>query len=123
MRTVKMKDTTVEAFGILGGKEQYQNARREYLEFVFSQDGHTVEELDGLFSTENCKAVTLVDPETEEQFIHSGYVMRGPIRVFADEDGTWKIGIKRYQQTDMERELAELRETVAGLVRAQGAGT
>lgn len=115
MRMVKMKDVTIEAFGVLGGKEQYQNARREYLEFVFPQEGHTVEELDGLFSAENCEAVTLADPETGEQFMHSGYVLRGPIRIFADEDGTWKIGVKRYQQTDMEVRIAALEAAVAVL--------
>lgn len=112
-----------EALEVFGGKEQYQDARREYLEFVLPQEGNTVEGLEAVFSAENCARVTLADPQTGEQFIHEGYVLRGPVRVFAEEDGIWNITVRRYQRTDMEREVAALREAVAELAAVLPDGT
>ena len=114
-------NSAVDTMSVFGGKEQYQNARREYLEFVFPQEGHTVEGLEAALATEHCGTITLTD-ETGAKYIHVGYIIRGPVRVFLDEDGAWKIGVKRYQQTDLERELDQLKETVAGLVAAQAGG-
>lgn len=112
-----------ETFEVFGGKEQYQDARREWLEFVFPQEGNTVEGLEAALSAEHCAALTLVDPASGEQYTHEGYVLRGPARVYADENGIWKIAVRRYQRTDMEREVAELRETVAGLVAMRAEAT
>lgn len=111
--------TTMTGVSVLGGKEQCQNAWREYLEFVLPQEGNTVENLEATFSVENCERVTLIDPQTKEQFIHKGYVLRGPVRVFAEEDGVWKIAVRRYRRTDIEQEVAELQKAVAKLVAAR----
>ena len=108
-----------EALEIFGGKEQYQDARREWLEFVLPQKENTVKELETVFSTENCGSLTIVDPESGERFMYESYILRGPVKVYADEDNVWKIAIRRYQRTEMEQEVAALRETVAGLVSAQ----
>ena len=110
---------TMEALGVLGGKEEYQGARREYLEFLFPEGDGTVEELDAAFSPAACAAVTL-ETDSGEAFLHEGYIIRGAARLYRDADGAWKIAVRRYQQTDLERRLAAMEQAVAALTGGAG---
>lgn len=110
---------SMEALGVLGGKEEYQGARREYLEFLFSEGDGTVEQLDTVFSPAACAAVTL-ETDDGETFVHDGYIVRGPARLYRDADGVWKIAVRRYQQTDLERRLAAMEQAVAALTGGAG---
>ena len=112
--------TELSALGVLGGKGYDQGSRREYLEFLFPQAGNTVEALEQALAGEHCGSITLEDPETGEQFVYTGYVLRGGVRVFRDEEsGTWTIGLKRCQQTELEKTVAQLQQAVAQMQEAQ----
>lgn len=110
---------SMEALGVLGGKEEYQGARREYLEFRFPEESGTVEDLDAAFSPDACAAITL-ETDSGEAFLHEGYIIRGAARLFRDVDDVWKIAVRRYQQTDLERRLADLEQAVASLTGGAG---
>lgn len=120
--TIKLKDgTEVSAQGVFGGKEEYQGFLREYLELSFPQEGHTVEELETLFSPENTETLTVI-PQGEVQddgdggevtvpqgeFVYSDYTVRGTARV-SKKGEDWTIAIRRYQLSQMEKELAEVK--------------
>lgn len=120
MNNITLKDRQdMQALAVLGGTDYFQNAKREYLEFVFPKDGNTAEGLEEAFSSEACEAITLTD-EGGESFIHSGYVLRGTARIFQDEQNSeWKISVRRYQQTALEREIDELRRMVHDMAAAK----
>lgn len=121
MKTIILgNDAAVDALEVLGGAEYYQNARREYLEIIVAKEGNTVEALEAVLSPENCAAMTIAETvegeEETEQYVHEGYVIRGTVKVYRDErDDTWKISVRRYQQTEMERTVASLQAAVAAL--------
>ncbi len=106
---VKLKSgTVVENVYIYGGRENYDDAIRSYLEFVLLAENNTVENLESIFTSEECEDVEIINTDNAESFTHSGYIVLGPIRKFKDSDGVWKIGIKRYAQTDSERNAVQL---------------
>lgn len=142
MKTITLSNgQTIKAMEVYGGKELYQGSRREYLEIVVPQEGHTVEGLEAEFDETNCSVLTISEmveapagaveeSESEEteadsnastaqivrKYIHEGYVIRGTARVFLSEDtGAWYIGIKRYQRTHLEQTVAQLQAAVAAL--------
>lgn len=116
MKTITLGNgTTLEALEVFGGKELCQGTYREYLELVVPQEGHTVDDLEATLTADACGQVTITE-ENGEQFIHSDYALRGGARVWQDEEsGVWYIGVKRYQRTELERQVAELQAAVAGL--------
>lgn len=121
MKTIILgNDATVDALEVLGGAEYYQNARREYLEIIVAKEGNTAEALEAVLSPENCATMTIAETaegtEEAEQYVHEGYVIRGTVKIYRDErDDTWKISVRRYQQTEMERTVANLQAAVAAL--------
>lgn len=121
MKTIILgNDAAVDALEVLGGAEYYQNARREYLEIIVAKEGNTVEVLEAVLSPENCATMTIAEmvegSEETEQYVHEGYVIRGTVKIYRDErDDTWKISVRRYQQTEMERTVANLQAAVAAL--------
>ena len=105
MDLILADNTSLPVAGVLGGREPYQGARREWLEFLFPQEGHTLEALEAQLSPEATASLTIQDDEGE-RYLHTGYVLRGPARVYQDESsGTWMIGLKRYQRTEAEAKL------------------
>ena len=108
MTIILADNTSLLVAGVLGGREPYQGARREWLEFLFPQEGHTLEALEAQLSPEATASLTIQDDEGE-RYLHTGYVLRGPARAYQDESsGTWMIGLKRYQQTEMEAQMGQL---------------
>lgn len=73
--TVKLANgTEVEAIGVTGGGVRWQGADRDALTFVLDPEKYGLEEVDALFTSENCASITLVDDAGE--YVHKGYTLR-----------------------------------------------
>lgn len=119
MKTITLHNNdTFEAIEVFGGKELYQGSLREYLEFVADQEGHTVEEMEALLSEDACQELIIAEDDGG-QYVHADYVLRGGARVWQDEEsGQWRIAVRRYQRTELERTVAQLQASVAALQEA-----
>ena len=74
---------------VTGTKRLVQGASRDTLTFVFP-DGASLDELNGIFSAENCENITIIENDGSE-YVHSGYVIRAelkrePVEVAAASD-------------------------------------
>lgn len=109
---------------VTGTKRLVQGASRDTLTFVF-QDGTSLDELDRIFSAENCESITIIDDNGSE-FVHSGYVVRAelkrePVEVAAASDSepaTYenRVIVAMSRRTYQESQIASLTETVDLLV-------
>lgn len=109
---------------VTGTKRLVQGASRDTLTFVFP-DGTSLDELDNLFTADNCEKITIVD-DAGAEFIHNNYVIRAELKrelmeiapASADEPGTYKsrVTVAMSRRTYQEIQLASLTETVDLLV-------
>lgn len=60
-----------------GGQRFVQGVSRDTLSFVFPVDA-SMDELDSVFTAENCESITIVDGENE--YIHHGYTIRAELK-------------------------------------------
>lgn len=106
-----------------GGQRFVQGTSRDTLSFVFPVDA-SMDELDALFTAENCEAITIVDGENE--YIHHGYTIRTELKrepvvvtpaTEASEAVTEnRVTVSMSQRTYVESQLASLTDTVDVLV-------
>ena len=61
----------------MGGQRFVQGASRDTLSFVFPADA-SMDELDTLFTAENCESITIMDGENK--YIHNGYTIRAELK-------------------------------------------
>ena len=109
---------------VTGIKRLVQGASRDTLTFVFP-DGTGLDELDKLFTAENCERITIVEADGSE-YVHSDYVIRAELKrelmevapATADEPGTYesRVTVAMSRRTYQEIQLASLTETVDLLV-------
>ena len=105
---------------VTGTKRLVQGASRDTLTFIF-QDGTSLDELDRIFSAENCEKITIIDNDGSE-FVHSGYVVRAelkrePVEVAAASDSepaTYenRVVVAMSRRTYQESQFAELQEAL-----------
>lgn len=110
-----------------GGRRYVQGASRDSLEFQFPKGGKTVEEMDGLFTSENCQSMTIIDGE--EQYIHNHYQIRAelslkpvvitPATSEAQEVTEERICVTMAQLTYSEIQIAALQAQVNTILEAQ----
>lgn len=86
---------------VTGGHKYMQGASRDTLSFVFPVDA-SMDELDALFTAENCEAITIVDGENE--YIHHGYTIRAELK---------REPVVVTPATEVEAEVVEQRVTVS----------
>lgn len=108
---------------VLGEKRYVQGVSRDTLLFAFSAE-NTLDNLDRLFSAENCETITIVDGENE--YIHRGYTVRAelkrePVEVTPATESTEavyenRVFVAMAQRTYSESQIASLTETVDLLV-------
>ena len=108
---------------VLGEKRYVQGVSRDTLLFAFSAE-NTLDNLDRLFSAENCETITIVDGENE--YIHKGYTVRAelkrePVEVTPATESTEavyenRVFVAMAQRTYSESQIASLTETVDLLV-------
>lgn len=117
---IKLGTQELTAKGVHGRAEMYQGAVRDGLEFIFDKDAAPpVEELDALFAAAG--EITLTD-DSGESFVHSGYALRGPMRVYPAGDG-WEVAVKQFRKTGTEAVVESAGAVVAGLAAMQVAAT
>lgn len=102
-----------------GGQRYLHGASRDTLSFVFPADAG-MDELDALFTSENCEAITIVDGENE--YIHHGYTIRAELKrepvvvTPATEDSEAitenRVTVSMSQRTYMESQLAATQAAV-----------
>ena len=105
---------------VMGGKRLVQGASRDTLTFVFP-DGTGLDELDKLFTAENCERITIVEADGSE-YVHSDYVIRAELKrelmevapATADDPGTYesRVTVAMSRRTYQESQYAELQEAL-----------
>lgn len=63
----------LNALGVKGEKQNIQGFRRDVLSFMLPASV-SLDEMDSIFTEENCKSITLITDETEH--IHNNYTIR-----------------------------------------------
>lgn len=114
--------TELTAIGVTGEKRTVQGARRDVLSFIFPADA-SLDEMDALFTAENCKSITLIGSETEH--IHSNYTIRAELKrepvlvsvATETEDAVYenRVTVAMAQMTYAEQQLASIAEQNAVL--------
>lgn len=105
---------------VTGTKRLVQGASRDTLTFVFP-DGTSLDELNRIFSAENCETITIVENDGSE-YVHSGYVIRAELKrehveVAAESDtdpATYqdRVVVAMSRRTYQESQYAELQEAL-----------
>lgn len=109
---------------VTGTKRLVQGASRDTLTFIF-QDGMSLDELDRIFSAENCEKITIVE-ENGDEYVHSGYVIRAelkrePVEIAAASDmepATYenRVVVAMSRRTYQESQYAGMQATIDALV-------
>ena len=112
---------------VTGTKRLVQGASRDTLTFIF-QDGMSLDELDRIFSAENCEKITIVE-ENGDEYVHSGYVIRGelkraPVEIAAASDmapATYenRVVVAMSRRTYQESQYAEMQATIDALLTGE----
>ena len=94
-----------------GGTRFVQGANRDALTFVFPVET-SLDELDGIFTAENCAVITIVEGENE--YVHENYAIRAelkrePVEVAAATSTTEAVFENRVMVTMAQRTYAETR--------------
>lgn len=115
--------TELTALNVMGEKQNVQGAFRDVLSFIFPAET-SLDELDAIFTAENCKSITIANNETEH--LHTNYSLRvelkrEPVEVSPATDTTGAVYENRVivamgQLTYAECQMASLTETVDLLV-------
>lgn len=115
--------TELSPITVTGEKQSVQGAFRDVLSFIFPAEV-SLDELDAIFTAENCKSITLVNGEAEH--LHTNYSLRvelkrEPVEVSPATDTTGAVYENRVivamgQLTYAECQMASLTETVDLLV-------
>lgn len=78
MKIILANETELNPIIVTGGRRFVSGVMRDTLDFVFSADT-TIEEIDSIFTAENCENIKIYDIETNEEFIHKGYTIRADL--------------------------------------------
>ena len=123
MKVILNDGTIVTAIIVTGGQKYYQGANRDALTFVLPET--SLDEVDAVFTEENCESITLVSDDESEN-LHKGYVIRTelvkkPVVVEAASSDTeevteMRVMVTMAQRTYAETQLASLTESVDVLV-------
>ena len=101
--------TEINPVTAIGGKRFVQGASRDCISFVFPAES-ALDELDTLFTTENCETITIVDEENE--YIHNAYTVRAelkrePVEITPATESTEAVYENRVTVTMAQRTYAE----------------
>ena len=124
MNIILSNGTTLSPILVTGGPRYVQGQSRDTLSFIFPAT-ESLEELDSLFTPENCETITVVD-EQDAEYIHSAYTVRAELKKEAVEvtpateeaEAVYedRITVSMSQRTYTESQLASLTDTVDVLV-------
>ena len=124
MKITLTNGVELNALMVTGGGRYVQGASRDTLTFVFTAE-QSMDELDRLFTAQNCETIILGDGE-ENGGIHHGYTIRAelkrepvvvtPATESAESVVENRTFVSMAQRTYMESQIASLTETVDVLV-------
>lgn len=126
MKIILTNGTELEAIVVTGSKRTVQGASRDTLCFVFPAET-SLEEMDGLFTEENCETITIV--EDENQYVKSGYTIRADLKresvevtpATDTEDAVYenRVTVSMAQRTYAEYQMAEVKSTLNALLNGE----
>lgn len=112
---------------VLGGQKLVRGVSRDVLTFVFP-DTESMEELDGIFTAENCESITIVDDEGNS-YTHEGYTVRVELSKIsvevqpatADTEAVYedRITVSMAQRTALEYEASETATALNALLTGE----
>lgn len=118
--------TELTALGVMGEKRNIQGARRDILSFVFPVDT-SLDELDAIFTDENCKSIAIADGDAE--YIYSNYTIRvelkrEPVQISAATDISDavyenRVTVAMAQTTYQENQIAEMQASMNALLNGE----
>lgn len=119
MKIILANGTELSPITVTGCKRTVQGASRDVLSFVFPAET-SLDELDGIFTAENCEAITVA--YGENKYVHNAYTVRAdlkrePVEVApATESGAAvyenRVIVSMGQRTYTESQMAELQEAL-----------
>lgn len=111
--------TELNPISVIGERRHIQGASRDTLVFVFPAET-LMDNLDSVFTTENCETITIVEDENE--YIHKAYTIRAelkrePVEVTPATESTEavyenRVTVAMAQRTYVESHIAELNEAL-----------
>ena len=127
MKIIFANGSELEPILVTGNKRTVQGAKRDTLTFVFPEQV-SLDEIDNLFSAENCECLKIVNDEGE--FIYNGYAIRAelkrtPTEVIVNKD-TGEIAIENRvsvsmsERTYAETQMAVMQATMNALLKGEG---
>lgn len=100
---IKLSDGTMLDTIMVSGAQKYVDGQtRDTLTFWFAENAATMEQLDSVFSAQNCEEITLLGDE--EEYRHTGYTIR---------DSLTKAPVKLNSETPDTPAITEMRLSVA----------
>lgn len=127
MKIILANGLELEPILVTGNKRTVQGANRDTLTFVFPEQV-SLDEIDGVFSAENCESVKIGNDEGE--FVYNGYTIRAelkrtPTEVIVNKD-TGEIAIENRvsvsmsERTYAETQMASMQAAMNALLKGEG---
>ena len=120
MKIILSNGAELATITVTGAKKLVHGETRDTLFFCFGEDS-SMDELDRIFSAENCEKITIIDNDGSE-YVHSGYVIRAelkrePVEVSPANDtepATYenRVVVSMSRRTYQESQYAELQEAL-----------
>lgn len=127
MKVTLANGKELEALGVRGEPVFFMGQSRDCLTFLFDPAKYGLEQLDKLFSAENCGHITLTDEENGGAgCVHTGYILRknlekgpetdGPVAAAAGSAPPGRIMVRMAQISYLEQAQADLTDAVDTLI-------
>ena len=116
----------LNALGVMGEKQNIQGFRRDVLSFMLPASV-SLDEMDSIFTEENCKSITLINGETEH--IHNNYTIRVELKrepvlvtpATESEDAVYenRVTVSMAQTTYQENQIAAIKASMDALLKGE----
>lgn len=116
----------LNALGVTGEKQNIQGFRRDVLSFMLPASV-SLDEMDSIFTEDNCKSITLINGETEH--IHNNYTIRvelkrepvlvTPATETSSEVYETRVTVSMAQTTYQENQIAAMKASMDALLKGE----
>lgn len=116
----------LNALGVMGEKQNIQGFRRDVLSFMLPASV-SLDEMDSIFTEENCKSITLINGETEN--IHNNYTIRVELKrepvlvtpATESKDAVYenRVTVSMAQTTYQENQIAAMKASMDALLKGE----
>ena len=111
MRVELINGTQLDALEVRGYVVTFQNAQRDCLEFHFDAEIYSIDDIDKIFTRENCTVIKLTDMENSPDHtdIHRDYCIRKSLKKTTDHSYGGQVTLGSLQHdADDERVIVEM---------------